>query len=147
MKTTARERQYQREWRARNPKKHSAYTKAWAAAHPEQRRGYNRKSYAKHKVSRDAYTKEYQRTVRKEIIGHYGGSCACCGETELAFLAIDHIGGGGAKHRRALGMTGGSRFYAWLRRNKYPEGFRVLCHNCNQATSWARVCPHKLLEV
>lgn len=147
MTTTEAQRTYQKEWRARNPEKHARYVKAWAEANVEKRRTHNRMSYERNKEARDAKTKEYQRAIRREVISHYGGRCECCKEAELAFLSIDHVGGGGAKHRKELGMSGGSRFYAWLRRNGYPEGFRVLCHNCNQATSWARECPHNLLSV
>jgi hypothetical protein len=57
----------------------------------------------------------YHRRLREEAIHHYGGACACCGETELAFLAIDHIEGGGQAHRQAIGW-GGSNLYGWLHR-------------------------------
>lgn len=67
-------------------------------------------------------------------------SCACCGEGTLAFLTFEHIGGGGGQHRRE---TGGGGFISWLRKNNYPEGFEVLCMNCNHGR---RVndgtCPH-----
>ena len=94
--------------------------------------------------------KAAERQRRKaEVMSHYGGKCACCGETELAFLAIDHISGGGNKHRKTLrngkkgGPCGGGCFYRWLQKNNYPPGYQVLCHNCNQASAWG-VCPHKL---
>ena len=33
--------------------------------------------------------------------------------------------------------------YGWLRRNSYPEGFQVLCHNCNLGKKInGGVCPH-----
>lgn len=85
--------------------------------------------------------REYNRLLRLEALKVYGGSCACCGETEPAFLALDHIGGGGNKHRRELGGSG-SRLDTWLRSRNYPPGFQVLCHNCNMATSRGRTCPH-----
>ena len=62
---------------------------------------------------------------------HYGKTCACCGETRWQFLAIHHVNGGGGKHRLELG--GANQFYQWLKREGYPTGFGVLCHNCNQA--------------
>jgi hypothetical protein len=31
----------------------------------------------------------------------------------------------------------------WLIREKLPDGFRVLCHNCNQAIGYYGVCPHE----
>lgn len=70
----------------------------------------------------------------------YGGYvCSCCSVTNPVFLTIDHINGGGGKHRLGLHQ----HFYKWLIDNKFPEGFRVLCMNCN----WARrygACPHEM---
>lgn len=70
--------------------------------------------------------------LRKEIITHYGGKCACCGQSIKEFLSIDHINGGGNAHRREI-KASGINLYRWLRKNNYPEGFRVLCMNCNWA--------------
>ena len=55
--------------------------------------------------------------------------CVMCGEHKLPCLSIDHIYGGGNKHRRQLKVAGVD-LYRWLRRNKYPDGYRVLCANC-----------------
>lgn len=105
---------------------------------------YNSRWYEKNRDKVNERTKEYQRQVRRDVIKHYGGECECCGEKEMAFLAIDHIGGGGYEHRKIIGS--GSRFYMWLKKKGYPDGFRVLCHNCNQASSWGRKCPHELIS-
>lgn len=80
---------------------------------------------------------------RLTILNMYGGRCACCGITEPKFLAIDHINGGGNKHRKTLGSKGGASFYSWLKRNNYPTGFQVLCHNCNMAKGFYGQCPHQ----
>jgi hypothetical protein len=50
-------------------------------------------------------------------------------------LSIDHINGNGAEHRRELkrttgGSTGGHDFYRWLKNNNFPDGYQVLCMNC-----------------
>lgn len=84
-----------------------------------------------------------QAALRRDAIAAYGGKCVCCGEDNPAFLTIDHVGGGGTKHRKSLG-GGGEAIYAWLKREGYPkEGFRLLCMNCNWATSRnGGVCPH-----
>lgn len=84
-------------------------------------------------------------TIRLGVMSHYCNGqvkCACCGESNIVFLAIDHINGGGGRHRREIN-AGGAMFYRWLRDNGYPEGFRVLCHNCNMATTHGRTCPHQ----
>lgn len=88
-----------------------------------------------------AKKKEYYRKAREEVLKRYGGACTCCGETRLPFLAIDHIEGGGNKHRREAKY---SNLFYWLRQNGYPSGFQVLCHNCNMAKAYHDICPHKL---
>ena len=73
---------------------------------------------------------------------HYGGDppkCACCGEMEAQFLAVDHLNGGGSKHRKTIKGT----LHRWLIRNGFPSGFQILCHNCNLAKSHYGKCPHK----
>lgn len=79
--------------------------------------------------------------LRLEAIEHYGGVCQCCGEKQIEFLCIDHIGGGGNKHRKI--MTTKS-IGEWLYTNKYPKGFQVLCFNCNSAKSCYEKCPHQI---
>jgi hypothetical protein len=69
------------------------------------------------------------------IMTHYGnGECKCvlCNEKRLPCLTIDHINGGGTKHRRSINIPngGGLHFYKWLIDNKYPLGYRTLCWNC-----------------
>ena len=47
------------------------------------------------------YSQRTRQRLRLEILIHYGGpvpKCACCGESHIEFLSIDHIGGGGKKH-------------------------------------------------
>lgn len=83
--------------------------------------------------------------VKNEVIQYYGGKCACCGESELIFLNIDHINQDGAEHRRKQPeASGGARFYYWLKKNNFPEGYRVLCFNCNFAIYHLGECPHSL---
>jgi hypothetical protein len=69
------------------------------------------------------------RRLLEQVANHYGGRCAACGEEELLFLTIDHVHGGGAADRK-LGR-GGVPMYQWLLVNDYPDGFQVLCWNCN----------------
>lgn len=56
---------------------------------------------------------------------HYGRRCECCGETIPKFLTIDHIEPIGGREKRA--EAGHVRMYAWLVKNNFPPGFRVLC--------------------
>lgn len=80
---------------------------------------------------------------RWEVLSHYSNGvpkCACCGIRNYEFLSIDHINNDGAKHRKKVPS---SQLYQWLRLNKYPEGFQVLCFNCNLAKGFYGMCPHK----
>jgi hypothetical protein len=115
---------YQKRYYERNKKACIERAKQWKAKHPELYRGYSKNRY---------------QVARKKVYDHYGWVCACCGETNNEFLTIDHIGGGGAEHRKAVGP----HLYAWLVRNNFPEGFRTLCYNCNMAIGSYGYCPHE----
>lgn len=80
-------------------------------------------------------------SLRMDVLNAYSGGaprCVCCGETTPGFLTIDHIDGGGTEHRRQIG----SSLYSWLKKNDYPEGYRILCYNCNCAIGAYGRCPH-----
>lgn len=76
------------------------------------------------------------RRNRLIVLQHYGCYCHCkscdCKVTNPRHLTIDHVNNDGAKHRReVIGVKGG--IYRWLIKNGFPEGFQVLCWNCNCA--------------
>lgn len=54
--------------------------------------------------------------------------CHICDMEDIRCLQIDHIDGGGCEQRRKIGGVG---FYSWLKKNKYPKGFQILCANHN----------------
>jgi hypothetical protein len=70
-------------------------------------------------------------------------ACACCGETMLVFLTLDHEGGNGAEARRAAESRGGITYYRRLVREGFPPGYQVLCWNCNLAKHLLGACPHQ----
>ena len=84
--------------------------------------------------------------LKIEIMTHYCDGqpkCQCCGEDELTFLNIDHVNNYGAKHRKLVVRRGNS-IYRWLKMHKYPDGFQVLCFNCNIGRHInGGVCPHQ----
>jgi hypothetical protein len=94
--------------------------------------------------------KNYRQRLRKEVLTAYavGGviACRCCGEDEEKFLAMDHVNNDGAAHRKRPEHGTGNGFYIWLKRNGWPPGFQILCHNCNFAKSAHGVCPHRVLK-
>lgn len=108
--------------KTRAPRTHSPGTSAqqsreWRTANPEKAREL-----------RD----RYERSVRARVFDHYGWACACCGSTSDP--EIDHINGDGKEHRlEALGpgRRAGHKFYLWLIRSDFPDGFQTLCRPCN----------------
>lgn len=86
--------------------------------------------------------------LRALVFAAYGGRCTCCGEDEDAFLVLDHVDGGGRKHRETINeehphKATGQAFYRWCRDNDYPPIVQVLCANCNTAKERAGGCPHQ----
>jgi len=109
----------------------------------EEKLTYMRTYYIKNRERLITNVHKYRKLMKRSVIKHYGGKCACCGEDILKFLAIDHIEGNGNKHRREINLKSGSSFYTWLKRNGFPEGFQILCHNCNVGRQWnGGICPH-----
>ena len=93
------------------------------------------------KENRNKHQREVNAENRRLALEGYGNKCECCGETQYEFLCIDHINGDGSEHRKEIG--GGSRIYWWLIKNNFPEGFRVLCYNCNMSYGFYNYCPHQ----
>ena len=83
--------------------------------------------------------------AREAVFEAYGNRCACCGETEKAFLTIDHMNNDGSAHRKAIGK----KICLWLRRKGFPAGFRLLCYNCNLGRDKCegKICPHALHQL
>lgn len=79
--------------------------------------------------------------LKKEVISVYGGRCACCSESQFEFLSIDHINGGGTKHRKEL--PAGLSIWKWAKNNGFPPTLRILCFNCNCAIGFFGNCPHQ----
>lgn len=88
-----------------------------------------------------ASQKEYRARVKEATFDHYGRSCVCCGENELVFLTLDHVSPIYRKKRTRQG----SALYVNLKRAGFPDGFQVLCFNCNAAKRTMSECPHKRL--
>lgn len=87
----------------------------------------------KHPDSCRSTVKEAKKKVVMEVFSHYcGGDIKCqkCGFNDIRALSIDHINGDGNKHREEIGRGGGHDLCYWLRLNGYPQGFQILCMNC-----------------
>lgn len=78
--------------------------------------------------------KRKDQRLRDLILSSYGGKCACCEEAEPGFLTVDHVNNDGNIHRRHLKLScGGTPFYTWIVRNKFPKDLQLLCWNCNES--------------
>lgn len=92
-------------------------------------------------VAGDRYQK-----AKAAVYQAYGGfRCRWCGITDPVVLSIDHVNNDGNVHRKRLGLVGRgsctSNLVYWIERNNFPEGFQILCRNCNWAKSKGREAP------
>ena len=81
--------------------------------------------------------------LKDEIISHYGGKCACCGEHERLFMELDHINNDG--HSTRGRFMSSHHFYVLVKREGFPQNkYQLLCSNCNQGKERnGGICPHK----
>ncbi len=86
--------------------------------------------------------KETSQRIKHDAMVIYGNGkaeCICCGEFRLSMLTLDHIAGGGNKHRKQHKYTFLS---GWLKAHNYPSGFQTLCSNCNLSKHINGICEH-----
>lgn len=95
---------------------------------------YRRKYYQEHREhSLDLAWKRSQR-IKLEVLTYYSltssPSCHFCGITDIDVLCLDHVDGGGQRHRKIIGGSSKTLFYQLIQQG-FPEGYQVLCANCN----------------
>lgn len=143
-------------WNPWYQKVHHHICKFCIAKQRKERYLLNKESYDRTKKAYDERTKDYflkwkrqyRLKLKEEVLRYYGKEKLQCEGLEnkdcefhcneqyfgveylLMFLSADHIKGGGFKQRKELKIGAGYHFYAWLRKNNYPEGYQVLCMNC-----------------
>jgi len=120
-------------------------SKLFREQYPEKQKAYQRRGYRKNHEKRLQIAKERRMKLRMEAYNAYGGSvCACCGETNMGFLSIDHINGT-TRTARALQLKEGGSIYGWLKKHSYPADYQILCFNCNLGRARNNgICPHKV---
>lgn len=84
--------------------------------------------------------REHCQRRKREVIDHYGGKCACCGESAIEFLCLDHKNGNGQQERKAYHFT---QVWRIAIKRGFPDDYQVLCFNCNNAKSIYGICPHQ----
>ena len=110
--------------RGRCPECHRREVAEWRAVNPTK---------TKKSARRSALALYWRRKLR--IFAALGGQCVVCHESDMAFLVVDHIAGGGRAQRRILG-GGTPGFYREVERSG-PDVtlYAILCHNCNHRKS------------
>lgn len=76
--------------------------------------------------------RKYRQKLKLEIFSVYSKGepkCNECGYNDIRALCVDHIAGRGSEHYKKIGGVG--KLYSWIRKNNFPEGFQILCMNCN----------------
>ena len=149
------QRERRRQYRENDPDEYQknkeisrSYSREYYMNNPEKNKKYyeKKKSQQGFREHRMEYNRKHRRELREKIIDHYSNGlskCSCCGDPHFEFLELDHINGNGEIHRKEIKRTAGQAFYTWLIRNNYPEGYRVLCSNCNQSYGMYGYCPHQ----
>lgn len=88
-------------------------------------------------------SRQFRVELKEMVLRHYSPDLRCqCAKCPfsypgIAFLSLDHINGKG-EHKREVRR----RLYQWIKNNGFPEGFQVLCFNCNLGKSGSGKCPH-----
>jgi hypothetical protein len=131
--------EYRRLYYLKDKEKISDRKRLYRLEHLEEARERSHKYYQKYHKDIKEKTKKYyfywKYYNKFRTLFHYSDgklSCLHCGENIFELLTIDHILGGGNKHRKAMGLK---NIYVWLRRNNFPSGYQVLCYNCNLVKS------------
>ena len=135
-----------RAWAHRNPERVKANNKAYREGSRSKVLKLHRDWYRRNKASVLKQMAANKVKVKKEVLAHYGGQCACCSENTYEFLTMDHMNNDGAAHRRADKLARWN-IYRWLKQNGFPKDFQILCANCHLAKSFFGACPHKLAAV
>jgi hypothetical protein len=131
-----------RKMRKLHPEKHKLATRKSRKKHHVIYLEQKKRWYYKHRDEQLKIHKTKSKERRQIVLTHYGGNppkCSCCGETILAFLTIEHLNGGGTKHRKAIGA---SNLMRNIINNNFPKEYDVLCYNCNCAKYHLGICPH-----
>ena len=106
--------------------------------------------------------KNDRNTNRLKILKHYSKRlsnsnipcCNCCGENfHVDFLAIDHIRGSKQMDLepelvklKYSSKLRNQNLHRWIILNNFPNGFQILCTNCNFAKGMKKnnnKCPHE----
>jgi hypothetical protein len=103
---------------------------------PETKTRLDAEHRARHRFKINAAERLTRLKLRREVLQRYGEVCAICGFSDARALHLDHVENNGALERRIAGggrfrSFSGNGFYRWLRSRGWPQGYQILCANCN----------------
>lgn len=124
---------YTQKYYQEHKEEYAARRKKWAKENKDKLNTYNQKYRDADRPRYRAYGKKADEKTKLNILKQYAQSetpsCANCGIDDIRVLCIDHLNNNGREEREKIGF--GGTFYQWLKTNDYPEGYQVLCWNCN----------------
>lgn len=127
----------------------SARLKKAYKANPELFQARTRRWESKNREHVLQQARDYQQrrkvALRREIFDVYGDYCECCEEDHQEFLVLDHLKKVPIDHfnsRTGL-RIGGTQLYAKIKKEGFPDHYRVLCWNCNASIGLHGYCPHE----
>jgi hypothetical protein len=124
----------------------NAYNRKWYRKNKKKFDAVVRKSYRKHREYELNKSHEDNQKLKFEVLLHYTrvfdstATAPHCRDifhrhlpddlfvVDIDCLTVDHIDGGGSRHRKQIGN---GHTYRWLKKHNYPSGYQVLCFNCN----------------
>lgn len=88
----------------------------------------NKENYKINKIDILNKKKLRYQLLRQTVLSHYSPtlSCSICGNNDIRVLDLHHEENIGSKHRKEIGDI-----LYWIKKNNFPEGYLVLCANCN----------------
>lgn len=148
-------RSYMQRYRDKNRDKYNAYHREWrrknkaklSAREVERRKlgiaAMTKDELKAFRIAEVEKTRRMHEATKEIVFSHYGWRCACCGETERAFLSMDHVNNDGYKDRVGKSRSS-SKLYRKIKKQGFPNTYQVLCMNCNFGKRMNNgICPHK----
>lgn len=150
LKTNPERLRYQRELYIKNKERYKNYSFKYRELHREEIRSKQRLRYRQNRERLLQQVRKYRKIKykrdREKVLQYYSHGkmqCACCECKDIWTLCLDHIDNNGGMHRKNLGILSGQPFYRWIIKNNFPNGYQVLCRNCDWGKRLFGKCPHK----
>jgi hypothetical protein len=99
-----------------------------------------------HKAQSRRRVTEWHQRQKLIVIDHYTEGKRTCtrrGFSDLRALSVEHIKGGGNKHRKAI--QGKIDLYRWVITNNFPKDLTILCMNCQFIRKHSKIVNAKAL--